>query len=326
MGTNMRKLSSYFVVAALLLSSGNLFERSARAADTVSVGVVGAASALIWLQYIADDKKFYEKEGLKIDLISVSSSADAIRQITAGSLNIMIGGGLVDPIRAAGKGSSVAIARIEGQVPPYALMAKGSFKSLNDLKGKTISVGGPQDITRIYVDRMLVSAGVKPSEVDYVYAGATAPRFAALQAGAVDAAIVAPPYNFRAEGTGLVNLANVPDKVDLPFSGDQVDRNWAASRPDVLKRFLVAYGNAITWFYNDANRAEAEALLVKYANASKEDAKQSYDFFRKIGYFEPTGKISRKKLSALYVALGELGEKNLPPLDQVILPGTGLID
>jgi ABC-type nitrate/sulfonate/bicarbonate transport system substrate-binding protein len=322
----MQKIASYVVVAMLLLATEHVAARPARAADTVSVGVVGAASALIWLHYIAEEKKLYEKEGLKIDLISVSSSADAIRQVTAGSLNIMIGGGLVDPIRAAAKGSAVAIARIEGQVPPYALMAKASIKSLGDLKGKTISVGGPQDITRIYVDRMLVSAGVKPNEVDYVYAGATAPRFAALQAGAVDAAIVAPPYNFRGANAGLVNLANVPDTVDLPFSGDQVDKNWAASRPDVLKRFLAAYGSAIKWFYDDANREEAEALLVKRANATKEDAQQSYAFFRRIAYFEPTGKISKKKLSALYGALEELGEKDLPPLNQVVLSGIELTE
>jgi ABC-type nitrate/sulfonate/bicarbonate transport system substrate-binding protein len=322
----MQRIFSYLFIAVLLAAVPRLGVRSANAAETVTVGVVGAASSLIWLQYIAEDKKFYEKEGLKIDLISVSSSADAIRQITAGSLNIMIGGGLVDPIRASAKGSAVAVARIEGQVPPYALMAKASIKSLADLKGKTISVGGAQDITRIYVDRMLASVGIKSNEVDYVYAGATAPRFAALQSGAVDAAIVAPPYNFRGESVGLITLANVPEKVDLPFSGDQVDRNWASKNPDVLKRFFTAYGNAIKWFYDDANREEAEALLVKHASSTKEDAKQSYDFFRKIGYFEPTGKISRKKLSALYSALEELGEKDLPALNQLILPNVEIVD
>lgn len=322
----MRKMISALLVALLLVVMLRLDARSAKAADTVTVGVVGAASALIWLHYIAEDKKFYEREQLKIDLISVSSSADAIRQLTAGSLNIMIGGGLVDPIRASAKGSQVGIARIEGQVPPYALLSKPSIKSLGDLKGKTISVGGAQDITRIYVDRMLATVGIKSNEVDYVYAGATAPRFAALQAGAVDAAILAPPYNFQGGGIGLLTLANVPDKVDLPFSGDQIDKNWAQNNPAVVKRFLAAYGGAISWFYDDANRDEAEALLVKYASSTKDDAKKSYEFFRKIAYFEPTGKISKRKISALYGALEELGEKNLPPLDQLILKGVELAE
>jgi hypothetical protein len=94
----------------------------------------------------------------------------------------------------------------------------------------------------------------------------------------------------------------------------------------VAKRFLRAYGNAVTWFYGDKNRDEAEALLMKNTGATKDDARQSYDFFRKISYFEPTGKISRKKMNALFEALGQLGETQLPTLDQVVLPGTELTD
>ena len=51
--------------------------------------------------------------------------------------------------------------RFEVQVPPYALLAKAGIKSLKDLKGKVISVGGPKDITRLYVDRMLAPQGLK---------------------------------------------------------------------------------------------------------------------------------------------------------------------
>ena len=76
------------------------------------------------------------------------------------------------------------------QAPPYALLAKSSIKSLKDLKGKVISVGGPKDITRIYVDRMLAPQGLKTGDYDYVYAGATTARAQALLSGAVDAAIL----------------------------------------------------------------------------------------------------------------------------------------
>ena len=65
-------------------------------------------------------------------------------------------------------------------MPPYALLAKASIKSLADLKGKVISVGGPKDITRLYVDRMLAPQGLKTGDYDYVYAGATTARAQAL--------------------------------------------------------------------------------------------------------------------------------------------------
>jgi NitT/TauT family transport system substrate-binding protein len=293
--------------------------RPANATDNVTVGVVGSASALIWLYYIAKDEALFEKENLAIDLVSVSSSADAIRQLTAGSLNFVIGGGLIDPIRAVAQGSSVAIARIEGQSPPYTLLGKRNA-SLKDLK--SISVGGATDITKLYVERMLATVGVQSKDVDFVYAGATAPRFAALQAGAVDAAIVAPPYNFAGEAAGLANLGDVADVVkDLPFAGDQVDKRWASANPAVAKRFLSAYGNAVDWFYDEKNRQRAIAILMKNANASEGDAVRSYEFFKRIEYFEPTGKISKAKLSGLFAALKQLGVDQLPSIDQVVAPG-----
>ena len=46
---------------------------------------------------------------------------------------------------------------------------------------------------------MLAPHGVKPGEFDMVFAGATSARASALLAGAVDAAILLPPFNFQAE-------------------------------------------------------------------------------------------------------------------------------
>src|SRR5204862_3148693 len=105
-----------------------------------------------------------------------------------GSLNMTNNSGLVDPIRANEKGAPVAILRVEIQRPPYALMAKPVIKSPADIKGKLVSVGGPKDITRIYVEQTLDRRGVKPGDYDLAYAGATSARFAALSSGGVDAA------------------------------------------------------------------------------------------------------------------------------------------
>src|SRR5260370_37594316 len=92
------------------------------------------------------------------------------------------------------------------QAPPYTLLDKPAIKRWQDLKGKTISIGGPKDITRIYLERMAVPNGVKPGDYATVFAGATSARFSALNAGAVDAAILLPPVNFYAESAGFTHL------------------------------------------------------------------------------------------------------------------------
>ena len=174
-----------------------------RAADTVIIGTVGSPSANLWPLFIGIDKGFFTAENVKVDLIYIPASANAIQQLAAGSLDMSFSTGLVDPIRAAEQGAGLGIARFEIQAPPYALIAKSSIKSLKDLKGKVISVGGPKDITRIYVDRMLAPHGLKTGDYDYVYAGATTARAQALLGGAVDAAILLPPSNFQLQKPGL---------------------------------------------------------------------------------------------------------------------------
>ena len=103
-----------------------------------------------------------------------------------------------------------------------------------------ISLGGPKDITRIYVERMLAPHGVKPGEFDMVFAGATSARASALQAGAVDAAILLPPFNFHATAAGFNELGLTVDYApELPFSGTVINRNWAAKNGPVVQRILV---------------------------------------------------------------------------------------
>ena len=217
--------------------------------------------------------------------------------------------GLVDPIRAIDQNAGIAIIRFEAQAPPYALVSKASIKKLADLKGKVISVGGAKDITRIYVERMLAPHGVKPGEFDMVFAGATSARASALLAGAVDAAILLPPFNFQAEGQGFNNLGlTIEYAPELPFSGTVVNKAWAAKNQDLLQRILGAHSKSVEWFYDDKNRDEAIAILSSVSSLKPDDVAKSYDFFRKNGFFDRSGSISRKKMEALIDALASLGD------------------
>jgi len=294
----------------------------ARAADTIVVGTVGSASANLWPVFIGINKGFFAEQDLKIDLVYVQSSAQMVQQLTAGSLDITMSTGLVDPIRAIEKGSPIAIVRFESQSPPYALVAKPNIKTLGELKGKTISLGGPKDITRIYVERMLAPSGVKPGEFDMVFAGATSARAQALLSGAVDAAILLPPFNFQATAQGFNELGLTVDFTpELPFSGTVVNAGWAKSHAAILSRVLAAHAKSVDWFYDEKNRAEAVKMMVAVSSLKQDEVEKAYDFFRKGKFFEPTGKISRKKLGALIDALASLGD--IPQLDinRLVLSG-----
>jgi ABC-type nitrate/sulfonate/bicarbonate transport system substrate-binding protein len=129
---------------------------------------------------------------------------------------------------------------------------------------------------------MLAPHGVKPGEFDMVFAGATAARAQALLGGAVDAAILLPPFNFQTDSAGFNNLGLTTDYVnDLPFSGIVVNVRWTNEHKALLQRILAAHIKSIAWFEDDRNRSEAVAILAAASKLKQEDVEKAYDFMRK---------------------------------------------
>jgi ABC-type nitrate/sulfonate/bicarbonate transport system substrate-binding protein len=320
--TSLRTAAGFCLALATL-------SQPARALDTVQVGSVDAVSANLWPLYIAQKNGYFADAGLKLETVFAQSNASVIQQLAAGSYNIAPSAGIVDPIRAIQKGAPVAIIRILIQSPPYALLAKPNIKTIKDLKGKTIIIGGPKDITRIFTESMLKPAGLKEGDYDYVFAGATSARFAALKSGAVDAAILTVPFNFYAETAGYTNLGFTVDALpDMPFAAMAVNRTWAAAHPKDVERFLAVIRKGVAWFNDKSHRADAVNLMLGRSKLKKEDIERSYDFLRDKHLFEPTGKVSKKKVSVALDALKKLGD--IPkdfPVEQLFLSGvTQVVD
>ena len=268
-------------VAQRALLVGALFAASvpAFAADTVLIGSVDPTSANLWPLHIAADNGYFDAAGIKIDLVFSQSSASVIQQLAAGSYNIAPTAGMVDPIRAIDKGAPIALVRVVISAPPYALLAKPEIKTMADLKGKTIIVGGAKDITRIYTERMLTPNGLKSGDYDLVYAGATSARFAALKSGAVDAALLTMPFNFFAATAGYTNLGFTFDYIpDMPFAATTVNREWADTHGEALRRFLDAYNKGVVWFYDPANREAAVKMQMDTSKVARDEVEKGVRF------------------------------------------------
>jgi NitT/TauT family transport system substrate-binding protein len=310
-------------IAALICSTALVWAVPTLAADLVSVGSVDATSANLWPLHIAQKNGYFDAANLQIDLIFAQSNASVIQQLAAGSYAVAPSAGMVDPIRAIDKGAPVALVRIVIQSPPYALLAKPEIKTIEDLKGKTIIIGGAKDITRIFTERMLEPHGLKTGDYDYVFAGATSARFSALKSGAVDAALLTVPFNFYAETEGYTNLGFTFDYLpDMPFAGMAVNRDWAAANTDVLKRFLDCYNKGVAWFDDPNNHEAAVKLQMEVSKIGRDDVEKSYSFLRDKNLFEPTGKVSKRKVGNVIDALRGLGD--LPAdftVDRLLLPG-----
>jgi NitT/TauT family transport system substrate-binding protein len=295
---------------------------AARAEERITFGHVGAVSPVVWPIYIAMSQGFFANAGIALEPIFAPSSAAVMQQLVAGAITIG-DSGIVDPIRAVDQGAPVAILMIEAEPAPYVLVAKPAIATIAGLKGKTISAGGPADITSLYMERMAAAGGLGPHDYDIVPAGSTSARFAALQSGAADAAVLIAPLNFRAEALGFRRLAIASDYVkDIPFTAYEMGRAWAGAHGDSARRFRAAYLEGVAWFYDPKNRAAAIEIMVGASHADRDDTAKSYDFFRAIGFFERTGKVAKSELKAAADVLRRRGEISQGfDVDKLVLPG-----
>jgi ABC-type nitrate/sulfonate/bicarbonate transport system substrate-binding protein len=317
------------LLQALVLASSLVLGVATQAAEKVSVGMTGPPTALGWPFEIAIAKGFFEAEGITIDRVAAPASAAVVLQLTAGALDLSVQGAFVDVIRAFEKGAPLAIVRIMVQTPPYELLAKPSIKSIKDLKGKTVSIGGQKDVTHVYLNRMLEPNGLKDSDLDLVYAGASSARFNALESGAVDASMLTSPFNFKAADDGFPIIGRTADYItDMPQGGVTVNRDWATNHIDTVRRFLAALNKGFDWFQDRRNRNEAIAILADAGRLKPEEVAKSYSFFRDGEFFEPSGNVSKAKLRVVIKVLQDLGD--LPSdidIDKLFLPGvTKVVD
>jgi ABC-type nitrate/sulfonate/bicarbonate transport system substrate-binding protein len=312
----MRRLA---IAAALLLCAFG-----AHAADTIETGMIGSPNAPGWAWYIGIEKGWFDQAGIALDVSYASTASGLVQQAAAGSLDIVADVGVVEPIHAVAKGAPVALLRIMGQSSPYQLMAKTADASVKDLRGKTICIGGLIDINRVYLERIMRANGLKDGDYDITVAGNTPARFAALKSGAVDASMLAPPFNFFAEDAGFHSVAQIRDYAqDLPFAGVVVSDAYAAKHRDTLLRLLVVLDKSVAWFYDGAHRNEAiEILLKTMKSQDRQSAARSYDYFQKIRYFAPGNDVSRAQIEALERGMRDLGDIETDvAADKVALPG-----
>ncbi len=318
-------MTGLFRAVTALLFATALLVPAARANDTVSIGLVGSTGPTHWPIHIGLKKGYYAAENIKLDLIFIQSSGAVLQQLAAGSLDTVLSAGLTDPINAIDKGAPISIVRLEMQLAPYAINAKKAYSKFNELKGKIIMVDGPKGITRMYLGRMLDAHNMKASEVDFVYTGATAARFQALQSGAIDATILLPPFSFAAEAAGYSNLGLIADFVkDLPFTGAAVNTNWARKNPDLMRRFLAVHNKSVAWFLDKNNRKEAIDIMVEASKLKPEVIAQTFDFLHSRPFIEGTGRVSKSKVGPLLAALKAQGDlQGSTDVERFVLPGVG---
>jgi ABC-type nitrate/sulfonate/bicarbonate transport system substrate-binding protein len=270
---------------------------------SVAVGLT-SKTASDWSVFVADKLGYFTQNGLAVDIIVTGSSAANAQQLTAGSVDI----GEISTtqvIEAVLGGAPIVSFINRTNNAPYIIVGKKGLSSISQLRGKTIIVGGPNDVTLVFMNTVLAAYKMKPEDVTYTFAGGTAERFAALFSGTVDAAILLPPFSFRAESAGYPVLDRVQKYYPIfPFDTFCARIDFAKKSPDVLVAYAKSILRAVGWLYDPANKAKAIAILAEATNTSADDANKTYDFFLiQAKYYNRTGLMTNEDLAPVISAL-----------------------
>lgn len=258
----------------------------------VNVGLTARGSDG-WIIFIAEKTGLFTAAGLQTERYITGSAAACAQQLAAGALDV---GSLSTTQMVEGiNGGAGFVAIINNIVTaPYVVLARKGTTSFAQLRGKTIIVGGVNDVTRVFVDRIAQANGFKPDDITYTYAGASTERYAALVSGAVDAAILLPPLAFRAADEGYVNVGEVQKYFpNLPFTALAGRTAWLQSRRDDAVAFVKSYLQGVRWLNDPANKARAIAILIEETGVKPEDAAKTYDLYvTRLHIYSTTGRFT----------------------------------
>jgi NitT/TauT family transport system substrate-binding protein len=252
---------------------------SSPAVSTISIGLPGGSSqAHFWDYMAATELGLFTKNNLKVKIVDTKDAPTTVQALTAGRIDF--GETASDSfVQAMDKGANITIIG-QGSGSPEAMVGGEDVSSYAELKGKKIAVISTNAGTGLVVLKVLKSKGYPNplSSFKFVLSGSTPARLAALESGAVDATILAPPSLFDAVAKGAHVLSYATKDVPVPEVYFATYKPYASKNPTQVTEFLSAMEEAANWLTDPANKAQAIQILMKYASGTTNAiATQTYD-------------------------------------------------
>jgi NitT/TauT family transport system substrate-binding protein len=255
--------------------------------------VVGVSPSTTSLPLYLAQQGIFEKHGLKVELKTIQSGAEAIPQLLNGSLDIALGDA-AGTLSAASNGvplRAIGIATVgpEAKDDDFSAIATNSdsIKSAADLEGKTVAVnqaGGSAELTaRAAVD----ASGGDSTKVEFVEL-AFPEMVGSVKAGRVDGAVLVEPFVAAATAEGL-NVDIRPQALgtpDIPSTIFVSSAKEAAEKSDAITAFDDAITEAVAATQADAD--QAVTVAATYTGMTTEQLAAT----RLPTFFTPTADVS----------------------------------
>jgi len=234
------------------------------AAPPQQVTLAVPAKSLAYLPYFLGlARGMYAAEGIDLQ-IQVMPSNLAVAAMTAGELAYTGSSG--SSIQAAVSGQPFKVVLIMVKDLAFTLVAAPDVASAADLRGKSVAITSISASDDYALRAILRGQGVPEDEVTAVAAQGTANSFAALSSGAVQGAMLSPPFDVQAESLGFHPLASAADYLRRAQSGLATTDRQLATRPDEVRRMIRATLRSIDATLDDA-RDSTEFIASEFGVA-----------------------------------------------------------
>lgn len=247
------------LLLAVALCAFGTISGEAQSLDTVTIGAVSAASDAPFM--IAVRKGFFRDVGIDATMTTFDSAADMVAPLGRGQLDAAGGGVSAALYNAFARGIAIkVVADRSTDTKGYGynvfvvrkdLVSSGRYKNPSDLKGMKFAEPSKGNPSLPLVEHILAKGNLTYDDVDHVYLGYP-DQVVALQNGGIDATCLLEPWATQAVKLGsAVRIGGD----DLYYPNQQIavllySDAFIQKRPEVAKRFMVAYVRAIRYYAN----------------------------------------------------------------------------
>ncbi|OGP68726.1 MAG: hypothetical protein A2170_04750 [Deltaproteobacteria bacterium RBG_13_53_10] len=260
-----------------------------------------------WTNFVAQDKGFFESEGLHHTYAIMKDMREGMEQLTRGTVPIVTA--MADtPILEIDKGAPIRIIAGIVRTGFGHIVSSPECEGIKALKGKSVAVIDPHSGSTVILREILRRGGLSYQDYDVKHVGGTPKRYEALKKGEVAAAFLSPPYDFQAEAEGYRLLADYAEHFPSYPLAVNVNVDFGRKEPDAVIKYLRAMVKASHWIYERGNRDEAISILEKNMESSRQFAEKTYDYvIQKIKGITPGCHISQEELEKLIDLLVDAG-------------------
>jgi NitT/TauT family transport system substrate-binding protein len=267
------KLTAFVTTHAFLLALSVLSEPLARAQEKKLIIGYTARDLNNFPLFAAQARGFFKEAGKEVELVQIRSNV-GLSGLLGGSVDYYTSFSSAVTLAAQQGAPIVGIFSMIAR-PSLYMIAKPGIKTMSDLKGKIIGLGGIGGITLTITRRMMAHYGIDAADFTIVATGDMPVRLAAVKSGAIDATLAGPPAPVQAKAMGLNVLASAADSVDFPLAGLSTSAAKIKTNRAEVVAVLTAMLRGLRFVHNE--RSDAIALIQKIFKMDGVNAEAGYD-------------------------------------------------